>query len=340
MNRQLNTFRIAGGAAALMLCAGLAACGGGGGGDSTASGSTTSTTTTTTTTSSSSISGTVSTSQYAAGSIQISIFDYITSARQQCGFSTLQENTLLDTASANHAQYMVDQYESTNTVAVTDTEVSTKTGYTGATYQTRAQYAGFPSDITVTGGSASYYTSPAITNSAYGIALAKSWQAGVYHTAIFTWPYTVIGVGEVSASYSGVELPFAAVSMGNVKTTGAAAEPIAFPCNGMTNVPYEAAGESPTPPGVGTTWGPAISITGQSTTDVIRMQSGSLVTGSTTITMDVLDSSTDTNDTLPAYEGVAYAPSALSPNTTYSYTVTYTINGTSKTVSNSFTTGS
>lgn len=344
MNRQLNTFRIAGGAAALMLCASLAACGGGGGGDSsnTTSGSTTTTTTTSTTSTTStstSVPGTVSSAQYSSSSAQLAAFNFINQARQQCGFGAMSENTLLDTAATNHAQYMVDLYNSTGVVTITDTEVSTNNGYTGATYQTRAEYAGIPSDIYVSGVSGGAYTNPASTESEYGTAVAEDWLAGVYHQALYTFPTKIMGVGEVEAAYSGNPLPFATVSVGNF-VSGTAGEPIAFPCNGMTNIPYEMAGESPTPPNVGSTWGPAISVTGQSLTDVIRMQSATLTpSGGSAITLQVLDSTTDTNSVLPAYRGVAYATSALSQNTTYTYTLNYTVNGVSKTATASFTTG-
>ncbi|MCS6520758.1 CAP domain-containing protein, partial [Burkholderia thailandensis] len=56
------------------------------------------------------------------------------------------------------------------------------------------------------------------------------------------------------------------------------------------------------------------------------------------IGMPLLDASIDPNKLLPKFAGVAY-PATLSPNTTYSVSITGTVNGTSFSRSFTFTTG-
>jgi len=57
------------------------------------------------------------------------------------------------------------------------------------------------------------------------------------------------------------------------------------------------------------------------------------------ISLKVLDSATDPNKLLPKFEGVAYPTSPLQPNTTYSVSITGTVNGTAFSRNFTFTTG-
>jgi hypothetical protein len=75
-------------------------------------------------------------------------------------------------------------------------------------------------------------------------------------------------------------------------------------------------------------------------TDTIVMQSGSMTDSSGhVITLQVLDSAKDPNKILPAYMGVAYPATPLSPNASYSVSLTGTINGTAFSRTFTFTTG-
>ncbi|CAG9208332.1 SCP domain-containing protein [Paraburkholderia tropica] len=314
----------------------LAACGGGGGGSdsssgtnnsSTGAGNTSSATTTT--------SGNVGTPQFAANSAQLTIFNSLNQYRQQCGFPTVAENTNLDTAAQAHAAYL-----GLNNV-VSDTEDSSKAGYTGTTYSDRATKAGFPQGAFSTGVSAGgIYSNATLTEAEYGTRLLNSWLAGVYHVAVASWPISAVGVGESETTANGFPVAWGSVSMANYQTMTSSG-PLTFPCQGTTGVPYATAvGETPTPPNTSGQWGTPVSVTGNNG-DTVRLVSGTMTdTSGTVITLQLLDSSNDPNNVLPAFEAVAYPASALQPSTTYTVSLTGTYNGASFSRSFTFTTGS
>jgi uncharacterized protein YkwD len=210
----------------------LAACGGGGGGSTgaaaPASGASTPSTTSTAT------SANVSTPQYAAGSAQLAIFNQVNAYREQCGFPALTENTQLDTASQNHANYMAQNG------SVTDAETSGISGYTGTTYASRAVAAGYPSSVSVGGVSNGYYTNATLTGTQYGQDVLTGWVAGVYHLGTLIGPTTVAGIGEAQSTYQGFPEVWAAVTVANLQTT-LSNGPVTFPCQGVTGVPYKEA---------------------------------------------------------------------------------------------------
>ncbi|WP_321935272.1 CAP domain-containing protein [Paraburkholderia sp. J8-2] len=317
-----NRFSMATASAAMMLA--LAACGGGGGGGSS-SGSSSGSTSPTTSNTQTATSANVSTPQYAAGSVQLAMFQDVNTARQQCGFPAVVENTTLDTSSANHVTYMLD-----NGGIATDTEASANKGFTGVTYQDRAVSAGYPSGVGVGGESAGYYTTATLANAAYGQALTEGWIYGVYHSALVAEPFAQIGFGEGQLTYNNFPQVLAANSYsGNTPLTGNL--PLTYPCQGTTGVPYAYGGEVPQPPGTtnGTNWGPSIPVAGN-VGDTVTLTSGTLTdTSGHVITMKLLDSTSDTNGLLPKYRAVAYSLTALTPNTTYSVSITGTYNGAS-----------
>ncbi|MFP3708507.1 CAP domain-containing protein [Paraburkholderia sp. SIMBA_009] len=308
----------------------LAACGGGGGGGDSASGTNNSSTGSAAPSAST---GNVTTPEYTATSAQLAVFNTINTRRQQCGFPALIENTVLDSAAQAHASYMGQ-----NGGVITDTEVSSNPGFTGATYSDRATKAGFPSSVFSTGESAGYYTNATLAESAYGEQIASEWLSGVYHSAIASWPVTQIGVGWTELTYNGFPQVLSAINFANLQPmTGSL--PLTYPCEGTTDVPYEVAGETPTPPNVGTTWGPAITI-GGNPTDQIRMTSGTITdTSGNVISLQVLDSSSDTTHSIASYQGVAYPAVALSQNTKYTATLNGTYNGVAFSRTFSYTTG-
>jgi len=314
-------------ASALATILALAACGGGGSSSPAGSTSTTSSTQTAT-------SANVATPQYAASSAQLAIFNTVDAYRQQCGFPALTENTTLDASAQNHAIYMID-----NGYAVTDSEVSGNTGYTGANYVARAVEAGYPSTATTlgtwggsTGGSGS------LTAPQFGDLEANSWVSGVYHVGVLFNTGSIVGIGEVEASASGTTFSNADIFV--VQNTGAVANgPLTFPCQGVTGVPYDGLVESPTAPNVSASgWGTPVLVEGN-LTDTIVLSSGTMTGPSGNVTLQLLDSANDPNGELKSYDAVAYPTSPLQPNTTYTMSITGTYNGTAFSRSFSFTTG-
>lgn len=317
----------------------LAACGGGGGGSDSSSGANNSSPGT----SSQAVTGTQATPQYASTSAQSAAFTLLNQYRQQCGFAALQENTILDTAAENHAKW-----EGANS-QVSDTEQSGQTGFTGADYQTRAQYAGFPSTVSVGGASgggdavfpADFVAATAGQQFAYGLV------GGVYHNVVVGYPANIVGFGEnetqtTVGSYtytnSWQSMSFAS-TQATPQTSGTG--PLMFPCAGSTGLPYRVVAESPTAPNVSSTgWGQPVSAFGLKLTDTVTIQTATLTdTSGNVITLQVLNSATDPNKMIPAWYATAYPTSPLTPNTTYTANITGTYNGTPFSRSYSWTTG-
>ncbi|WP_176000802.1 CAP domain-containing protein [Burkholderia vietnamiensis] len=275
--------------------------------------------------------GNVTSAQYAPGSVELAMFNQLAAYRNQCGFPAFQENTILDQAAAAHAQYM-----SANSV-ISDTEDASKSGFVGATYADRASHFGFPNPIDVGGVSNGYYTNAALTNDQYGNALLASWLAGVYHVALATLPYKVLGIGAQSTTFSGYPNWAAGITFGQLSAALPNA-PLTFPCEGVTGVRYQQSVENPIPPNTSGAWGTPVSIVGNAS-DTVLMTSGTMTdTSGHVIALQVLDSSTDPNKLLKKFEGVAYPTTPLSPNTKYSVSLTGTINGTSFSRNFTFTT--
>jgi hypothetical protein len=268
----------------------------------------------------------------------LAAFNLLNSYRQQCGFPALQENTVLDTAAQNHAKYM-----GLNN-AVSDTEVSGNSGFTGATYLDRAVAAGFPSSGSGWGVAGNYATTASSFNATQaGQQLVYAWVSGVYHLGAVMHPVTTVGIGEYETQLTSSGTAFTAswgtMSLLNTQTQSLSAV-TTFPCQGMTGVPYKGVAESPTAPNVSASgWGTPVYLM-RNVTDTIVLQSGTMTdTSGNVITLQLLDSSKDTNKEIQSYQGVAYPGSPLSPNTTYTVSITGTVSGTPFSSNFSFTTG-
>ncbi|MEM5331401.1 CAP domain-containing protein [Paraburkholderia sp. JHI2823] len=319
----------------------LAACGGGGGGSSgggsnnAASGSSG-----TSASSSPTVTGTQSTAQYAANSAQLAAFTLLNQYRQQCGFAPFQENTVLDTAAQNHSKYM-----GLNNV-FSDNETSGSAGFTGATYADRATSAGFPSSIFVTGASgggnavvtASFSAPVAGQQFVYGLV------GGVYHAVVAAYPANIVGFGEyetqvTQGAYTYTDT-FESLSFASTQTQTLSNAPLTFPCQGVTGLPYREVAEIPTAPNASASGtGTPVVVMGNAT-DTIVLQSATMTdTTGNTVTLQLLNSANDPNKLVSTHEAVAYPTSPLSPNTTYTVSLTGTYNGAAFSRSFSFTTG-
>ncbi len=306
----------------------LSACGGGGGngGSSAAAPSTPASSPTT---------GNVATPQYASTSAQLAVFNTLNQQRQQCGLPAFTENTILDQAAQAHADY-----QATNGGLITDTEDSSKPGFTGVTYSDRAVKAGFPGlQTTYSGGaSAGYYTNATLTETQYGTNIAYAWMSGVYHISVAAWPVTEIGVGWKELTFNGFPQIVSSVSIADLQTLSGNL-PLTFPCQGSSGLPYSTGGETPVPPNTSGNFGQPVAIVGNQT-DTIVLQSGTMTdTHGTVINLQLLDSANDPNKLLPKFEAVAYPTAPLTANTTYTVSVTGTMNGAAFSRTFSFTTG-
>ncbi|VWC47066.1 SCP-like extracellular [Burkholderia lata] len=336
--KKITTISLSALAAAAVLA--LAACGGGGGDSgSTNTGSngnnpnpsnpgTPSTT----------VPGTVDSAQYPAGSAQLAALNLLNQYRTQCGFPALKQNTVLDQAAQNHAKYM-----GLNN-AVTDNEVSGNAGFTGGTYADRVVAAGFPKGTLGIGasGASAVFTSN-FNATVAGQQFVYSLVGGAYHSVVATFPVDVAGFGEsetqtTSGSYTFTE-SWQSISMYSASAQTLQNGPKTFPCDGVTGVPYRAAGETPVPPNVSSSgWGTPITVMGN-LTDVIAIQTATVTGPSGAVAVQILNSDTDPNKLIGKYQAVVYPTSPLTANTAYSVTITGTVNGTAFSRNFSFTTG-
>ena len=335
----------------LLACALTACGGGGGGGDSTGSGNTgsggntgtggtggtgtggSSTTTIPTGT-------TQSTATYAAGSAEAQIFASINTFRGQCGFPAYQQNTILDQAAKNHANYMI-----ANGAVITDTEVQGNTGFTGTTGQDRANAQGWPTGLQATAADAgAEWTNATLTAAQYGQSIVDAWASGVYHQATIAYPASLIGVGAAQTTLSGfpevvggVELAQSTATPASITTTN---NPLTFPCQGVTGVPYKGVNEEPTPPNTTAGgWGTPVTVMGNPT-DVVNVTAATMTSpDSTLIQLNVLNSTNDAAGIIGKYQSVAYPLTPLQPNTTYSVNLSGTVNGVPFSRQFTFTTG-
>jgi uncharacterized protein YkwD len=336
MKSTFSKVRVLGGVAALSLLLTVAACGGGG--SSSMAGAATSASSPSGASAPSGASSTVasttlSTPQYASTSVESAMFTTLNQARQTCGFPALQENTLLDKAAANHAQYM-----GVNS-AGGDGETAGTTDFTGATYVARAAEAGFPASAVGAGVSAMDYTVPTSTNTQYGQNLVNEWLSGVYHGPAVLTPSGVVGMGTYQTTYNGYPEVWASMSLLNTALTQTSSNgPLTYPCQGSTGVLYSVVGETPAPPNTSGAFGTVQSVVGNPT-DTLVLTSGTIMsTSGTVITLQLLDSANDPNKILLPYQASAYPATPLAPSTTYTVSLTGTDNGTTFSRSYSFTT--
>ncbi|KWF35833.1 serine protease [Burkholderia diffusa] len=320
--------------AALATTFTLAACGGGGD-----SGSTTPTSSNNAGSSGgggstlATVPGTLASPQYAADSAQLAAFNRLNQSRTQCGFPTLQQNTVLDQAAQAHAQY-----QGVNGV-VTDTEIASNQGFVGATYVDRAAHFGAPSSVFGTGVSAAYYTNATLPDAQYGENLVTTWLSGVYHSPAVLYPSRIVGIGVSKTTYNGFPDAWGSMSFLDTEARSVSGAPLTFPCEGVTGVAYGASGEIPAPPNVSASgWGTPVTVMGN-LGDTVSLQSASVTGPSGSVAVQILNADSDPNKLLGKYQAVAYPTTPLAPNTTYSVTITGTVNGTAFSRNFSFKTG-
>ena len=326
---------------ALSLTALLAACGGGGGGSAPATTSTSTDSTAPTSTNT----GSTTTPQYPAGSQELAALNQINAMRQQCGFSELSENTLLDQAAVNHMGYMTDQkvighYE----------PVSTDPHHTGYDPTDRMAHVGFG----VAGGNqATEVISPAPTNNDGGAASVMRLASVPYHLTSMFYPLAEVGIsyqplnfGPAAPMYTLI-MDLANHASGSPAAPVYASAPLTFPCQGTTGVDYESAGgEEPTPYLNGSPLdlqanpiGTPITVIGN-LSDTVLLTSGTLMgPNGNQIALNLTDSSHDPNHNLAPFAAFAFPTNPLLPNTSYSAVLNGTINGAAFSRNFSFTTG-
>ncbi|MGG2041499.1 CAP domain-containing protein [Burkholderia gladioli] len=337
--KKFTTISVSAISAAAVLA--LAACGGGGGDSGSASSNTGSSSNNQNPsnpgTPSTTVPGTLDSAQYPAGSAQLAALNLLNQYRTQCGFPALKQNTVLDQASQAHAQYIgLNNF-------VSDSEVSGNQGFTGAIYADRATHFGFPSSAIGAGVSGGFaVTTNGFSQSIAGTGFINTLLAGVYHLSATMYPTDLAGLGEYETQSvvqgTAVTTSWQSLSLRNTSTSQLASAPLTFPCEGVTGVPYASRGETPTPPNVSGTWGTPIAVIAN-VTDTVTLSTALLTSGSGQVTLQVLNAASDPNKLVPQNAAVAYPAAPLTPNTSYSATLTGTVNGQPFSRNFTFTTG-
>lgn len=327
-NQTTTRFALTIAATAALLA--VAACGGGGGGGSPSTSGTSSSGSTSgsSTTTPAAVTGTLTTPQYAANSAQSAALNLLNQYRQECGFPALQENTILDQVAQNHAAYQAQNN------LVTDTEVQGSPDFTGVTAADRAQALGWPSGVYAGAADDGVNFTTTTDPTLIGTDSLMNLMANPYHSTVLPFLTSDIGLGFSAGQYA----TFASFTIGG-NAPAINGSPLTFPCQGVTGVPYEGTGETPTASGVTGPTGTPVVVTGN-LTDAIRLTAGTMTDPKgNQIALSLLDSSSDSNKLLGNYEGVAFAKTPLLQNTQYSVVITGTVNGNAFSRNFSFTTG-
>lgn len=279
---------------------------------------------------------TLATPDYAAGSAKEQILAALNAARVQCGFPAFRENSILNKAAQNHADYML-----ANGTVITDAEVSGNAGFTGVTGQDRANAQGWPAAIGAgTANAGAIYTNAVLTQAQYGQSIVDAWSVGVYHQVVIASTTTLVGVGLSQTTYNGFPQALGGVELGYDGSTPpivTGTGPLTFPCQGTSGVPYKGLNEIPAPPGTAGSWGTPVTITGN-VGDTISLSAATMTSPTGMITLQILNSDTDPAKLVARFQAVAYPTSPLQPNTTYTVNLSGTYNGAAFSRSFTFTT--
>lgn len=333
---------------ALSLAVALAACGGGGGGGTAAT--TTTPSVIAATAAVSTIVTSVPASTYLAGSEELAAYNLLNTERTSCGFGKLAQNTALDAAAKNHADWQLISNTQQHT------EATGTPGFTGTT----------PTDQMVTTGYGTTSTIAYATSEIYSI-LGLSAKAGVGTTGIqslLNAPYHVRGllssardvgftmrndVDAGSTATYGARVLLQA-DLANTMTAGpqlmGSTDVQTYPCAGSTNIVRLLTQETPNPvPGrdlAATPLGSMVYIAVREGQQLI-ISNASMINASTGAAVTLRPPVTSANDPYPGTylpnEAYVAADAPLAANTQYQVTINGTNAGVAFSRTFLFTTG-
>lgn len=260
---------------------------------------------------------------YAAGSNELLAFNRLNAERARCGFGLLAQNAKLDQAAQNHRAYLVANQVSGHN------ETAGQTGFTGATPQDRAMAAGYNGNVgeAVTTG---IFSAPQTFGD--GDRQVLGLISLPYHAFLVT-----DGTLEIGLSWGGsafVAVP--AFPAGKPAQTAPGVR--TYPCDGSTNVRHIAVTEvpNPFPTEPGATWGPAISVFGES----VRVTTATVTGPNGSVAIKAVYGDGQTVDPNGICKGnrACVIPVALAENTSYQVNIAGTQAGTPFTKAFTFTT--
>lgn len=235
----------------------LAGCGGGGGGNaatsSTPTGAAPSTPSVPTTPvpDPTALQTNVGAPSYVAGSFELSAFTALNQARAAYGIGQLAENSQLDTAAQNHANYINSRFQAGDYSAATHTENAAYSGFTGAAPADRiafAKYAASQSGEVLS----SIIAVDGVASDA-GVVAMEALLSGPYHRFSMFDGFRDAGFGHTSIRLTGeggarntivANFGVAQAAQAQVPASGWVG---VWPADNATGVLYSFSGESPNP---------------------------------------------------------------------------------------------
>ena len=286
---------------------------------------------------------------YATGSEELAAYKHFNDARTSCGFGALTQNIAVDTAAANHSNWVITNGK------VSHVETTGSPGFTGINPSDRGTFAGYGkidsfqfSEVI----SARFY----VEKTGYGVRMSKNLLNAPYHLNAMMRGYRDVGtaIAVVKAPVSSRDWTVLEFNFGNTNVAGpqslASDEVRTYPCEGTTGVNIGAKTELPSPvPGrdmdsdpigmsfyIGVRDGNTIAVTSAVVTN--------LSTGNTEKIGNILTRKTDPNGQsgstyFESNQAVVFTDKPASPNTKYSVVINGTNNDKPFTRNFSFTTG-
>jgi uncharacterized protein YkwD len=286
---------------------------------------------------------------YAAGSEELAAFNQINLARSTCGFGTLRQNTLIDTATENHAVWMAANSN------IAHNETPNTTGFTAVDSFARLTYVGYKwqSAGEVLSGIHS------IAKSGYGAYGTRLLLSAPYHLMGLMQGNREIGITVKTSGPTGsgadivypgaAPTTFLVADMGSDSTylyqTQGTSDVLTYPCQGITNTATKLENESPNPIAnrdlatnpvgqpvfVQVAMGQTLSIT---TASIVTTVGSNPVAIAKTLT-----ASNDDNRIIRPNQAILIPDAPLAANTEYTVTIQGTNNGAMFLKSFTFTTG-
>ncbi|WP_090140038.1 VCBS domain-containing protein [Limnohabitans sp. DM1] len=276
----------------------------------------------------------------AYASEKVAVFNRLNDDRSKCGFGKLAQNSKLDLAAQNHADY-----HALNKLENTHYETQGLPGYTGYEAGARITHAGYAysygsEDIAQTTWGSWYAGSinhSLVETSA--TATLKRLYASIYHMAGLMNRTTEVGLGISTFSYTGdgssnaktLNMNFAVPASNSTGQLLASSVITSFPCEGVTGLHPAFFGENPDPfPNVNrdvNPYGQPIYVTsGPNTT--IALTSGTVtLRGGAAVPTTTLTSSNDPQSRLQSNQVFLVPTARLANNSTYDVSLAGTSTG-------------
>ncbi len=178
---------------------------------------------------------------YAAGSQEKAAFDYLNNARSTCGFGLLAQDTKLDAAAANHADYRLIN-NTPISMAHTEDASLYPASFTGVTPQARAAYAGYVGSVTEDSTIV-----PSAAKTASSVDSVRWLLSAPYHFRSLMEGYRDVGFSlktTVGAHVLNIKPAYLSTAAKQQPTSGVV---LTYPCQGIVDTAIALETETPWP---------------------------------------------------------------------------------------------